>query len=153
MYYVDTKTDNYTITTSYATKRQAEQYGGVARSGEIHLLAGEDRHILDAPENNEANDYEDLGRVRTLFRSSNDGARAGRFLLYTQDFDEEDNSFWNYTGISFQEYKDANKFLKSKSLVTFADMAVVENPLVSQALDSRGTEFSTDDIPPGIYDA
>ena len=164
MYYIETQTPHYTITTSYATRKQAEMYGSISRSGELHLLAGEERHFLDSPELDEAGDCQDLGRVRTIFTSKADGTKTGRFMLYTLDCDEDGNTFYNFSGITFEEYKDANKFLKLKSMNTFNEMLIVENPEVSQAFDARGTFFSSDsdnpshasmfsNVNPNIYDA
>ena len=152
MYYVDTKTDRYQITTSYATKNQAERYGGVAKADELHLLAGESNHAISSIEDNVAGDFEDLGRVRTIFRSTTDGLTQSRYLLYYCDYDEDGNEFWNYTGISFQEYGDANKFLKTKTLVSFGDMAIVENPELTHCFDARGSAGSIDLASPQIYD-
>jgi hypothetical protein len=150
MYYVNTSTPEYDITTSYATKDQAQRYGGVALAGENHLLGYDDRKFIDNydPEL----EFEDFGRVRTVFRTKRDGAAAGRYMIYSDRMDEDGNEDWVYTGICFQEYGDANKFLKMKSMVCFGDMLVVENPDISQAYAPAGTNYSTDFINPAKFD-
>jgi hypothetical protein len=146
MYYVKTETPDYTITTSYATLSQAEQYGGLATAGELHLVSDGCTAIINNVEDgSDLKDMINLGRVRTVLESHVDPSEenAGRYMLYILDEDE-----WTYSGIDFSEYGDANKFLKLKSMRGFGDMAIVENPHVSQARDSRGRDFSIDLNPP-----
>lgn len=145
MYYVTTHTDNYSITTSYATKQQAERYGGeIAHSDELHLLRGSDSEVIGSILINTEKEFQDLGRVRTIMTRDSYEV-PGRYMIYYCDLDEDDKTTYTYTGISYDEYGPANTFLKSKSLrLSFGDLVIVENPNASQAFDARGTTFSID---------
>jgi len=148
MYYVETNKDEYTITTSYATKAQAQRFssGNYIVTGERHLLkldGGEttvDEYKLDAEV-----DCVDLGRVRTEFSRYAD-IPSDRYHVYVDAASEEEceNGIQKhvYTGIAFGDYGEANRFLKSKSL--YGDFLIIENPNFSQAMDSRGSSFSID---------
>ena len=118
MYYVKTENQNGIIVSSYVTEKQARRYGGEPVEQSLHLMDNGFEAIITEfdPE------LQDIGLIRTTFHSHRDGSKAGKFLLYLQD-EEQD---WYYTGISFQSYSDANQAVKGPLSGTFGDMLILE---------------------------
>jgi len=122
VYYVETKTEKYDITTSYVSEKQARQYGGIPFGAELHLQGENIGEYFVDDHNPEELPY-DVGRVRTIFKSKLDGKDAGKFSLYLQD----DQDRWYFSGITFASYSDANQAVKGPLSRTFGDMLILEN--------------------------
>lgn len=124
MYYVDTKTENYNITTSYVTEKQARRYGGEPYLEEIYLtVCGDSAALWHYPDDGEIPDeISEVGIVRTVFKSHMDASEAGDFMLYLLDAEIG----WKYSGISFVSYSDANQAVKGPLSRTFGKMLIVE---------------------------
>ena len=121
MFYVDTENENYTITTSYTTEKQARRYGGKAYEADLRLQS-EDLYGPYEVEEFSEEGYP-VGNIRTIFRSKLDGSKAGKFLLYLRD----DKDRWAYSGITFASCSDANQTIKNCLSRTFGDMLIIEN--------------------------
>lgn len=123
MYYVETETPNYKITTSYTTQKQAVRYGGIPINAELRLMDDGNTAIVTDYGLEDEGELIDIGLVRTIFKSKRDGSKGGNFRLYMQD-DEGD---WYYTGIFFASMSDANQAIKGPLSGCYGDMMIIEN--------------------------
>ena len=120
MFYVKTETDKHEITTSYTTEKQARQYGGEPYGAELYLMGEDPEDGFEVDEY--TTDLQQVGRVRTIFRSKQEPSR-GKFSLYIRD----EKGRWYYSGLSFASYSDANQTVKGPLSKIFDEMLVLED--------------------------